>query len=176
MFELSLRDTTGDGAVTIGFKSNSDAIADNLQPLVDAYNDALGTASGKPDGGGDAPDGIGDKSGSGNANNRLYRDMAALSRDQRLSLGKIGLLVNADASISIDREALSDAISPERATDTFETLSSFRDAVGDQAQSISVNPMHYVNKIIIVYKNPGHNFATPYISSLFSGMMMDEYV
>jgi flagellar hook-associated protein 2 len=187
-FELRLKETTGEETATIGFKPNTDAIADNIQTLVDAYNDTLYTAGTRSDGAADAslscdvsditagnPDSD-EPSETAIPNSRLYRDMASLSRSQKLSLEKIGLLVHDDASISIDREILAAAVTPERAGDTFETLSSFRDAIGDKAQSISVNPMHYVNKVVVAYKNPGHNFATPYISSLYSGMLLDEYV
>jgi flagellar hook-associated protein 2 len=160
-FELRLYKVTGDSGVTIGFKPNTDAIADNIQPLVDAYNDTLATAT-EEDAYSPSP--------------RLYRDMAALTRSLKTSLEQIGLLVHDDASVSIDREALADAVAPERAEATFDTLTAFRDSIGEKAQSISVNPMHYVKKIVVAYKNPGHNFATPYISSIFSGMLLDEYI
>ena len=39
-----------------------------------------------------------------------------------------------------------------------------------------MNPMNYVNTVVVAYKNPGHNFATPYITSIYSGMMLDNYV
>ena len=58
----------------------------------------------------------------------------------------------------------------------FETLSKFRDSIGHKAESVAINPMNYVNKVVVAYKNPGHNFATPYISSIYSGMMLDEYM
>jgi flagellar hook-associated protein 2 len=102
--------------------------------------------------------------------------MATVSRGQQSSLENIGLVVHDDATISIDRSVLADAVTEERSGDTFQTLSRFRDALGDKAQSVSINPMNYVNKIIVAYKNPGHNFATPYISSIYSGMMLDNYV
>ncbi len=74
------------------------------------------------------------------------------------------------------KEALREAVVPERDQNTFETLSQFRDSIGKEAENISINPMNYVNKIVVAYKNPGHNFATPYITSIYSGMMLDKYV
>ncbi len=85
-------------------------------------------------------------------------------------------MVADNGSVSIDKEILSAAVAPERAGETFETLSGFRDSIGNKAESIAVNPMNYVSKIIVAYKNPGHNFATPYISSIYAGMMLDDYV
>jgi flagellar hook-associated protein 2 len=163
VFELTLSDTTGDSAATIGFKANTDAIADNIQTLVDAFNNILSTAQNYAD-------------TNISAGNKLHRDMASLSHNQQTSLDEIGLMVSEDGSISIDKDILSQAVTPERAESTFDTLSRFRDSIGEKAQNISVNPMNYVNKVVVAYKNPGHNFATPYISSIYSGMILDSYV
>ena len=47
--------------------------------------------------------------------------------------------------------------------------------IREKAEDTAINPMQYVNKIIISYKNPGRGFATPYITSIYSGMMLDTY-
>lgn len=160
IFELKLKGTTDGRIVSIGFKPNTDAIADNIQTLVDAYNNILDTAESyaKADG------------------NKLLNDMAAVSRRNQVSLEEIGLMVEENGTITIDRDTLADAVAPNRAEHTFETLTRFRDAIGSKAENASINPMNYVNKVIVAYKNPGHNFATPYISSIYSGMMLDSYI
>lgn len=158
-FELTLKDTT-DTKTSISFKPNADAIADNIQTLVDVYNKILDTA----------------ESYAAGTNHRLLNDMASLSRNRQASLEYIGLMVGDNGSLTIDRDILAEAVAPERAEQTFETLSSFRDAIGQKAESASIDPMSYVNKVVVAYKNPGHNFATPYISSIYSGMMLDNYV
>lgn len=163
VFELTLKDTTDSEDAVIGFKPNTDAIADNIRTLTDTYNQVLSTA--KSYTGSDASDG-----------NRLQRDMAALSFHNYNALRSIGLMVDEDGSISIDKDILSEAVTPDRADQTFETLTHFRDDIGKKADDISVNPMYYVNKVIVTYKNPGHNFATPYITSIYSGMILDDYV
>ena len=164
VFELTLKDVTESEDTVIGFKPNTDAIADNIRTLTDTYNNALSTA--KSYTGSSASDG-----------NRLQRDMAALSLHNYVALNSIGLMVDPeDGSISIDKDVLSEAVTEERAEQTFETLTQFRDSIGKKADAISINPMYYVNKIIVTYKNPGHNFATPYISSIYSGMILDDYV
>lgn len=160
LFELTLRDITGDRHATIGFKANADAIADNIQTLVDAFNSILDTAESYA-----SADG-----------NKLLNDMAAVSKNSQVALEEIGLMVDDNGSVSIDRKTLADAVSPNRADSTFATLSRFRDSIGDKAENASIDPMNYVNKVIVAYKNPGHNFATPYISSIYSGMMLDNYI
>ena len=162
-FELTLKGVTGDKEANIGFKANTDAIADNIQTLTDAFNRMLSTAEDYADS--SADDG-----------HKLQRDLASVSLQNKANLQYIGLMVGDDGSISIDKNILSRAVTPERAENTFATLSGLRDSIGKKAENIAINPMKYVNKIIVAYKNPGHNFATPYISSIYSGMMLDNYV
>ena len=159
-FELTLKGTTDGQAASIGFKANTDAIADNIQTLVDAFNDIIATA----------------ESYSEEDGNKLLNDMASLSRNNQASLEYIGLMVGDNGSITIDRDILARAVEPNRADNTFSTLKQFRDAIGNKADNVSINPMNYVNKVVVAYKNPGHNFATPYITSIYSGMMLDQYI
>ena len=75
----------------------------------------------------------------------------------------------------VDRALLADAISSVDAKESFSVLNAFKDALNDKASNASINPMNYVNKIIVAYKNPGHNFCkAPYISSIYAGMMLDR--
>lgn len=161
-FELTLK-KPGTAPVTIGFKPNTDAIADNIQTLVDAYNSILSTAHSLSD-------------SNVSAGNHLFNDMVSVSRSQQGSLQYIGLMSSEDGTLHIDKDILTQAVTSERAPQTFETLSKFRDSIGQKAESVAINPMSYVNKVVVAYKNPGHNFATPYISSIYSGMMLDEYM
>lgn len=162
-FELTLKKPTTDtGAAAIGFKTNSDAVADNVQTLVDAYNKMIDVAD--------------DYSMNDSADaTRLLRDISSITKGSQSKLSYIGLMTDDDGKLTIDRDILAGALSPDRADDTFNTLTALKDAIGDKANSVTVNPMNYVQKVVVAYKNPGHNFNTPYISSIYSGMMLDSY-
>jgi flagellar hook-associated protein 2 len=163
-FELTLKKTTPEESpAAIGFKTNTDAVADNIQKLADAYDGILTVAENNS------------KAGAGQGR-RLLSDMSSVALKRSGSLGEIGLMVADNGSITIDRELLSEAITPERAEDTFERLAEFRDAIGQKAYNASVNPMKYVDKVIVEYKDPKHTFLTPYISSLYSGMLLDKCI
>ncbi len=163
-FELTLKQESPNGIPSkIGFKASTDAVADNIQTLVDAYNGMLQTAENY-------------LHNSTSQANRLLGDMASISRGHKSELESIGLMVADNGSIHIDRDILSDAISPNRADATFQTLTRFKDNVGSKAESAAINPMRYVDKVVVAYKNPGRNFAAPYISSIYSGLMLDNYI
>ena len=163
-FELNLNQTTPKGkAAAIGFKTNNDAVADNVLSLVDAFNKILTIAQNSSEKATGEP-------------NKLYNEMRAISKGRRESLGSIGLEVAENGSISLNKEVLTEAVSEERAEKTFSILARLKSAIGAKADTVAINPMSYVNRVVVAYKNPGKTFPAPYFSSVYSGMMLDRYV
>lgn len=163
-FELSLEGISKEGSfASVSFKADNEAIADNIQTLVDSFNGILNTAEDYMD------NHVGKR-------NKLIADIGTCSKSHKSELESIGLMVASNGKISIDRERLTAAVDSTKADATFEILKEFKNSVGKKAENASIDPMNYVNKIIVTYKNPGHNFPAPYISSIYSGMMLDNYV
>lgn len=162
-FEITLNGVSPPGEeTTVGFKTNVDAITDNIQTLVDSYNSVIQLAD--------------NYSNSVQKSQYLRQDMAGSARAYQNELESIGLQVNENGSIRMDKALLTDAIAAPNAKDElFTILNNFKDSLNQKATEASLNPMKYVNKVIVIYKNPGRNFATPYISSIYSGMMLDLY-
>ena len=163
-FELSLNRVSPEGQpAEISFKTDVDAVADNVMSLVNAFNGILEIAENS------SAEATGDT-------NKLLNEMSSVSRSRRESLGEIGLVVADNGSITLDKEKLESAIQPERAEQTFGRLAKFKNAIGAKADAIAINPMNYVNKVVVNYKNPGRTFTAPYFSSVYSGMMLDKFV
>ncbi|MCI8682116.1 MAG: flagellar filament capping protein FliD [Lachnospiraceae bacterium] len=161
-FELTLRGLSEEGnPAVIGFKTNADAMAENIQTLVDSYNSILHTANKYSD--------------SQHQSVKLYRDMSSTAFTFQNSLESMGLLVNDKGEISIDRALLTESVSEENAEEHLSVLNEFKNLLNAKANNASLDPMKYVDKIIVTYKNPGKNLVTPYITSIYSGMMMDRY-
>lgn len=159
-FELNLNGISEDGKPAhIGFKTNVDAIADNIDELVSAYNKMIQTAHSYSD--------------SQQGSKMLLQEIGNVAKGFQDEFESIGLLVDEDGSIRIDRDLLADAVGSEEPSGSFSILNEFKDALAAKAEKASINPMNYVNKVIVAYKNPGHNFATPYVTSIYSGMMLD---
>ena len=164
MFSVTLNGVSQPGQKTlVGFKPSTDAVADNIESLVSAYNGIINTANRYAN----------SQESSGN----LLRDVSKIADSFASDLSEIGLSVEEDSSLSVDRDALTNSIKGSKVAHTFEVLNKFRDALGSKADQASINPMNYVSKIIVAYKhpNPDKNFATPYISSMYSGMMLDRF-
>ena len=163
-FELSLNKVSPEGLpAEISFKTDVDAVADNVMSLVDSFNQILEIAENS------SAEATGDT-------NKLFNEMSAISKGRKESLGEIGLIVDDNGHVSLDKEKLEAAIQPERADVTFKRLSKFKNAIGAKADAVAINPMNYVNKVVVNYKNPGKTFTAPYFSSVYSGMMLDRYI
>lgn len=159
-FEVSLNKAEPGTKVTIGFKANADAVADNIERLTNAYNSIIDMA--------DRYEGTDQQS------NKLIADMGNVARRFSSDFEKIGLSVDENARISVDKEGLKDAVTRDDAADSFHTLNQFKEALSAKANKASIDPMNYADKVVVAYKNPGHNFSTPYISSVYSGLMLDR--
>ncbi len=161
-FELTLKKPSPAGkAAQIGFKADGDAIADNIQLLVNVYNNFIQ---------------LGQNHTEFRQSNRLLNDISGVAKQYTDGLSSMGIDLQEDGSLAIDRGELTQSVSAPDARTHFITLNNFRDSLSDKATHASIDPMNYVNKIVVAYKNPaGNNFVTPYITSIYSGMMMDRY-
>lgn len=161
-FELTLHGISEEGnPATIGFKANIDAIADNIQTLVDAYNGIIETA---------------DKYASSQPqSSRLFRDISSAAFALQNNLEPIGLMVDPHGEISVDKALLENAVNTKDPTESFSVLNDFKNLLNSKATNASLDPMKYVDKVVVVYKNPQKTLVTPYITSVYSGMMMDQY-
>lgn len=162
MFEVTLHNISEENSpVTIGFKTNADAIADNVEKLVGSYNTMIQTAF--------------NYSSTQPESHKLHHDMSNTAYRLYNDFKAMGLNITDEGFINVDRDMLTEAVTTDDSSQYFLALNKFKDSLKEKANQASLNPMAYVNKIVIAYKNPGHNFTAPYITSIYSGMMLDQY-
>ncbi len=161
MFELTLHGISPeDTPAKIGFKTSIDAVADNLQELVDAYNGFIMT---------------GEQYSTNQYGNLLLHDLKDVSYAHRHELESTGMVIEDNGTISIDRNLLSDALDTENPNETFSVLNNFKNSLLVKADNASIDPIKYIDKTVVTYKRPGTNFISPYYSSIYAGLMLDHY-
>ena len=101
--------------------------------------------------------------------------MRRLSYAYRDGLSRIGMELQDDGTITVDKSACTEAFESGDIREPMSYVKDFANSLMRKTNQISLNPMQYVNKTIVAYKNPGRNFATPYITSAYSGMMFNSY-
>lgn len=163
VFEISLHGISASGNPSlIGFKTDTEAITEHIETFVQEYNSFLDTVRGYMD--------IEPRS------EKLINEYTGIAREHRNDLEAIGLEIMSDGSISIDKALLTQATEDEAAySETLKGINGFKNGILRKINQALLDPMEYVDKVILNYKNPGKNYATPYITSVYSGMMFNSY-
>ena len=92
----------------------------------------------------------------------------------RTTLEDNGFTVNDDNTLSINKEALDSSAKSGTIFDNLKNLGAFKEALKKRIDNIEINPMEYINKKVVAYKNPQRLITTPYATSIYTGMMFDR--
>ncbi len=161
-YEITLTGVSEPGeAAHIGLKPDVDSLISNVGSLVEGYNKFITNAMSYSENYGHS--------------NKFRNEMVGIQNVYRNELDAIGLSFNDDGTISIDEKYLKAAAEEKDHDETLKPITDFTSEMLLEAKKISLNPMNYTNRIVVEYKNPGHNFANPYITSMYSGMMFSSY-
>ena len=163
IYEVELTGVSSEEGETasIGLKTDVESLTENINTLVRGFNSFLKAVAEYTD---NQP-----------KSNQLFNEMSGVARVFAHDLTSVGLNLNLDGTLEVDDDTLRQSAMSDDAVETFSPLKSFTNAVLRKSNQISLNPMNYVNNVIVAYKNPGKNFASPYITSAYSGMMFNSY-
>lgn len=154
--------STEDETVTIGVKNDVESLTENVETLVNGYNNFLQSAIAYSE--------------KHKKSNYLIRDMKLITANYLDEFANYGLTQKQDGTLSMDRGSFSYAAINGNTQDLLNTIRNFTNTTLNKANNVSLNPMNYVNRTIVAYKNPnGPNFASPYITSAYSGMLFNSY-
>lgn len=160
MFELELKaESEADSFVEIGLKTDVESLTDNVNSLIGFYNSFVSTTSSFEQ--------------ANVINKRLSSELGNIALQYKNEMESMGITIQSDHTLSIDDHLLRTAASEGALS--FEAFKGFSKSLMQKTAQISLNPMSYVNRTIVAYKNPGRNFASPYITSAYSGIIFNTY-
>lgn len=145
----------------VSLKEDVESVAANIEELINGYNAFVDTADRYAE---KHP-----KSG------RLVNEMATIASLRSEELAAIGIKLGEDGRIFLDKDALMTSAEDGNLSDKLSVLKQFAGSMLRKADQVALNPMHYADRTIVAYKNPGHNFATPYVTSGYTGMLFNSY-
>ena len=162
MFELNLNGLSNEGeSVSIGLKTDIESVTENINNLVEGYNSFMNKINAYVD--------------SQPYSKKLIGEMNKISDLYSVGLDAVGISFNSDGTIAVDKNALTTTAKSDNALEKFTSIKKFTGNVLNKINQISLDPMEYTQKTVVAYKNPGHGFATPYVTSNYSGMMFSSY-
>ena len=163
MFDVTLHGITPEDApVKVGLKTDIESLTDNIVHLAGGYNEFIKAAS--------AYQSTQAKSG------KLVQEFKGIASHFGNSLEAMGVKLSDDGTLSVNQSLLRQtAAEAEDISAEFGFLKDFSGALLRKSNQVSLNPMEYVNKKIVAYKNPGKTFVSPYHTSAYSGMLFNGY-
>lgn len=163
LYEVTLNRVSNGSSDTarIDLQADVESMASNIMELIDGYNSFIDNA---------------DKYSENHPKSvRLVNEMASLALLHEEGLSKVGLNIEDDGHITLDKNVLAESVASGGIEDNKNALKAFAGSMLRKADQVSLNPMHYADRTIVAYKNPGHNYASPYVTSAYTGMMFNSY-
>ena len=162
MYDITLKGISDEGSsVSIGLKTDVESVTENINNLVSGYNSFI--------------DNINSYSEAQPYSKKLLHEMNKVANLYASELESIGLSFTEDGTIDVDDNLLAQTAREDDAMDRFSSIKKFTEGILKRANQVALDPMEYTQKTVVAYKNPGHGFATPYITSNYSGMMFSSY-
>ena len=163
-YDITLKDTTEENMpVTIGLKNDADAIMDNVQLLLNKFNAMVQLTK--------ADDDV------VSSGRKLEHDISLLADKNRSALESNGLMIGEDNVVTLDKALFTQAINEGRLSEALNSLNNFNRDLSKKATQISLDPMEYVKKTLVTYPNPNNTInQNPYMTSIYSGMMYNNYI
>lgn len=146
---------------TIGVKPDTEALQENITNLIGGYNDFIKSVS--------------EYRGSQSRSSHLLREVNRITGFYQQEMAKLGIAPSQDGTLHLDSERLNQSVATEETANAIDSLKSFSQSILRKSRQISLNPVSYVNKTIVAYKNPGNTFMSPYVTSAYAGMFFNNY-
>ncbi len=163
LFEIHLKGVSASPQDTaeIGLMADVDSLAENINNLITGYNSFLHSvnhyAEAYP------------------LSNRLIKEMNHMSLYYQEDFEKIGISRGEEGMLSMDKDTLRSSTLAGKGTESLNAIKGFTSSILQKTRQVSLDPMQYVKRTLVAYKNPGHSYAAPYETSTYSGMMFNSY-
>ncbi len=165
-YDIELQENAaGEGTITLGFHTDIDSIANEIKDFFSTYNNMISFAK--------------ENQVQPLGSRKLHQDLGSIAKRFANELEPLGLQVQEDGSVKIDDSLLTSAITEDNPKENFSSLDSFTKALSIRTNHILLDPMHYVDKLLICYPNPvdhGRSAFSPYHASYYTGMLYNSYV
>jgi len=162
-YEITLNGVSPEEGISakIGVKPDTEAAFENISNLIRGYNRFIQSMMQYQS----------TQAGSATLVGEM-RGIAGLYSEQ---IERLGISVDAKGLMKVDESRLESAIVEEDAETTVSSLKQFSGAMLRKSRQVSLNPVSYINKTVVEYKNPGRTFQSPYVVSAYAGLMFNSY-
>lgn len=161
MYILRFNNTSQD---TIGIHTSydSESILGNIGSLVGSFNHSVELAKGSEE--------------TSLKSSLLLKNLTDIADESLKTMEIYGIDVDDTDGIKIDSDKLKSYLDSEECTDILAKLDQFKEQLSKNADNLIIDPLNYVNKVLISYNNPSKPYFSAYKISPYAGMMFNYYL
>jgi flagellar hook-associated protein 2 len=153
-YHITLNPESSDTDTHIGLNLDKDKLSNIIEAFVTGYNDFIKEVN--------SDDYTCDI---------LKNDMKKFLKNNKSSLSQYGISVNADSTMSYTPN--NDIINGTADTTALKALGV---NMLKKLDSIAINPMEYIDRRMCSYSNMMTTYPNPYVTSIYSGMLINIYI
>jgi len=129
--------------------------ADQIKTFLDSYNQLVDIA----------------RNGNQKGATKLFRDITGIANRHKNEIEAAGLTITEDGYLAQEQD-----VNPLKLQELFdEKNSSFRKDIARTTEKMTLNPLHYIDKVVVTYPNTNTNYPNPYYPSKYSGLLFNDY-
>lgn len=106
----------------------------------------------------------------------LLKNLDEIANESLKMMNTYGIDVDSEEGIKIDSDVLKTYLDSEECSNILEQLKQFKEELSKNADSLIIDPLNYVNKVLISYNNPSKPYFSAYKISPYAGMMFNYYL
>ncbi|MCR4650178.1 MAG: hypothetical protein K5662_00340 [Lachnospiraceae bacterium] len=162
-FEITLNGVSSmEGeTVRIGLKPDTEAAVENIDNFFAGINHFM--------------DAVSSYSDNQTRANALLDEIKSAASYYRAGMEGLGIEMDDNGRFVLNKDKLYVSILTDEDEVGAKALKGFADTMMRKSKQVSINPINYLNKKVVEYKNPGKNFLSPYVASAYAGLMFNDY-
>lgn len=105
----------------------------------------------------------------------LLNDIAKIATRHKNEFESVGLLIDEELHMTLNEDIIKHNIINGKITELFGNNTSLKDDITSATSRLTLDPVAYVNKLIVTYPNAKNSTNPTYTQSLYSGLMYNNY-
>lgn len=147
--------------VSLQMQPDTGEIINKIHDFVDSYNHLVGLAVNNLD--------------NQRSARKLLTDISQITRKHANVLEASGLAVNAKGYLETEEALLTQSTKNGEFQSLFDDISDFKSDIIKTTDALNLDPLAYVDKVIVTYPNTSKSLPNPYMPSMYSGLLFNGY-
>lgn len=161
-YAVNLKKSTSED-ITLGTKPDVESLKENIKGLAGAYNNFLKSAA--------------EYLEKYPRTTLLVNSMKRMTAGYQDKMSMLGIQQDEQGTLQVDDDVLEKKLTEKEIGGAVDALKDFTKTALHKVNQVQLNPMDYVDKRIVAYKNPNKShFPNPYLTSAYSGMLFNSYM